>query len=126
MLPVPTTNSAPSVRMRALTTPSPDTQSTAINKQPPLQMKTLEPDAKRPTRIPQPQQAMLPDDIGKYLVRDAEAVTRLGRTEFVRRRQGRGYFASLSEVEHPAQSLLRQYKHRGAPVVLMTVKWSEG
>ena len=89
-------------------------------------MKTLDLDAKRLARIPRTQQSLMPDDIGKYVVCDAEAFTRLGWTEFVRWRRGRGYFASLSEVKHPARHLLRQYKHRGAPVVLMTGEWSEG
>ena len=71
MLPVPTTNPAPSVRTRALTTPSPDTQSTTTKKRPPLQMKTSEPDDERPTQIPWPQQAKLTDDIGRYVIRDA-------------------------------------------------------
>ena len=45
--------------------------------QTPLRRKNLEPDAKRPARIPRPQQALLPDNIGKYVVRDTEVVTRL-------------------------------------------------
>ena len=122
---MPTTNPAPSVRTRTLTTPSTDKPLTT-KKQTPLRRKTSEPDAKLPARIPRPHQALLPDNIGKYVVRDTEAVTRLGWMEFVRRKQGHGYFASLSEVEHPARRLLRQYKHRGAPLVLMTVGWSEG
>ena len=89
-------------------------------------MKTLEPDAKRPTRIPWPQQVKLPDDIGKYVVRDAEGVSRLGWKEFVRRKRGCGDFASLLEVEHPARRLLRQYKHCVAPVVLITGECLEG
>ena len=89
-------------------------------------MKTLEPDAKRPTRFPRPQRAKLPDDIGKYVVRDAEEVTRLGWTEFLHRRRGRGDFASLSEVKLPARRSLWQYKHRGVLVVLMTGEWLEG
>ena len=126
MLPVPTTNPAPSVRARALTTPSTNTQSTTIKKRTSLQMKTSEPDAKRPDGITRPQQVKLPDNIGKYFVRDAEVVTRLGWTEFLHRRRGRGDFASLSEVNNSARRLLRQYKHRGAPVVLMAGEWSEG
>ena len=86
----------------------------------------MEPDAKRPARIPRPQQARLPDNIGKYVVRNAEEVMRLCWTEFVPRRQGRGDFASLSEVKHPARRLLRQYKHRCVLVVLMMGKWTEG
>ena len=77
MLHVPTTNPAPSVRTRALTTPSTDTRSTT-KKRTPSRRKTLEPDAKRPACIPRPQQALLLYDIGKYVVRDAEAATRLG------------------------------------------------
>ena len=124
MHPVPTTNPAPSMRTRVLATPS--TNTPPNKKRTPPWRKTSEPDAKRPARIPQPHQARLTDDIGKYVVRIAKEVTRLGWTEFVRQLQGRGDFASLLEVKHPACRLLRQYKHRGAPVVLMTGKWSEG
>ena len=63
---------------------------------------------------------MLPDDIGEYIVRDTKEVTRLSWTDFIRRQQGRGDFASLLEVKHPAHRLLRQYKHCGAPVLLIT------
>ena len=69
MLPVLTTNPAPSVRTRALITPFPDTQLITTKKRKPLQMRTSDPDAKRPTQIPWPQKANLPDDIGKYVVR---------------------------------------------------------
>ena len=44
----------------------------------------------------------------------------------MRLQRGRGYFAFLSEVNHPERRLLRQYKHCGAPGVLMTGKRSEG
>ena len=50
----------PYVRMRSLTTPSPDMQLITTKKRQPLRMKTSEPDAKRPTRIPRPQQDKLP------------------------------------------------------------------
>ena len=91
MLPVLTTNPAPSVRMHTLTTPSTNTQLTTIKKQTSLRMKTSEPDAKRLARIPWPQQALLPDGIGKYVVCDAEVVTRLGWTNFVCWQQVRGF-----------------------------------
>ena len=120
MLPVPTTNPAPSVSMRALTTLSTNKRLTTIKNWTPLRMKTLEPDAKRPTRKSRPQQAKLPEYIGKYVVHDAEEATKFGWMEFMRQQRGRGYFYSLSEVEHLARRLLQQYKHRGAPVVLMT------
>ena len=82
MLPVTTTNPAPSVRTQALATPSPNTPPN--KKRTPWRRKTSEPDAKRLARILRPQQAQLPDGIGKYVVRDAKEVTRLGWTEFVR------------------------------------------
>ena len=76
MLPVPTTNSVPSLRMRANTTPSHDTQSvTPTKKWQPTQMKTSEPDAKQPNQIPRTKQVKLPDNIGKYVVRNAEEAT---------------------------------------------------
>ena len=123
MLPVLTTNPAPFMRTCALTTPSTEKPPTT-KKRVPLRRKTLEPDAKQPARLPWPQQALLPDGIGKYVVQDAEEVTRLGWTEFVCRRRGRGDSASLLEVKHLARRLLRQYKHRGTPVVLMTGNWT--
>ena len=123
---MPSTNPTPYVRRRALTTPSTNTQSTTIKKRTHLQMKTSELDAKRPDRITRPQQDMLPDNIDKYLVRDTEKVRRIGWTEFVRWRRGSGDFSSMSEVKHPARHLLRKYKARGAPEVLMTGEWSEG
>ena len=124
MLHVPTTNPAPTVWTRALTFPSPSTPPNKKRTHP--RRTTSEPDAKLPARIPRPQQAQLPDDIGKYVVRDAKEVTRLGWVEFSRQRRGRGDFASLAEVKHLARRLLRQYKHRDAPVVLMTGSLTEG
>ena len=66
--------------------PSTNTQSTTTKNRQPTRMKTLESYSKRPTQIPRLQQVKLPDNIGKYVVRDAEEVTRLGWTKFVRRR----------------------------------------
>ena len=105
MLPETTTNPAPSVRMHVLTTLSTEPPSTT-KKQTSLRKKTYELDVKRPDRVPWPRQALLSDDISKYVVRDAEEVTRLGWIEFVRRQRGRGDFASLSEVKHPECRLL--------------------
>ena len=105
MLPVPTKNPAPSVRMCALTTPSTNKPPNTKKRTPPRR-KTSEPDAKWPACIPRPQQARLPNDIGKYVVRKAKEVTRLRWNEFVRWQRRRGYFASLSEVKHPARCLL--------------------
>ena len=85
MIPVPTTNTSLLVRTRANTLPSPDTQSvTTTKKRQPTRMKTLDPDAKRPTQIPRLQQVKIPDDIGKYIACNAEEMTWLGWTEFVR------------------------------------------
>ena len=86
-------------------------------------MKTSEPDAKRPNRILHPQQVKLLYDIGKYIARDAEEMTRLGWKDFVGR--GQVDFASLSAVEHLARQLLRQYKPCSAVVMLLTGEWME-
>ena len=88
MLHVTTTNPAPSVRTRALATPSTNTP-TNTKKKTPLWRKTSEPDAKQLSHIPRPQQAWMPNNIGKYVVRDAEELTSLGWTKLVRRQQGR-------------------------------------
>ena len=32
----------------------------------------------------------------------------------------------MADVKHPARRLLRQYKHRGTPVFLMSGSWTEG
>ena len=53
-------------------------------------------------------------------------MTRLVWTEFVCWQMGRVDFASFLEVEHPARSLLRKYKHRGVTVVMMMGVWTEG
>jgi hypothetical protein len=39
-------------------------------------------------------------------------------------RQNRGDLADLDTLAHPARRILRQYKHRGAPVVLQTPPWT--
>ena len=55
MLPVPTTNPAPSVRTGALATPS--NNKPPNKKRTPPWRKTSEPDAKPPAHIPRPQKA---------------------------------------------------------------------
>ena len=104
MLLEPTTNPQLSVRAQALTNPSPNTLPNKNRMHP--RKKTLKLEAKRPAHIPRPHHALLPDDIGKYIVCDAEAVIRIGWTQSVRRRCGRGYFAFLLKVKHPARRLL--------------------
>ena len=50
--------------------PSTNTQLTTIKKPKSLRMKTSDPDAKWPARIPRAQQALLPDDNSKYIFRE--------------------------------------------------------
>ena len=88
VLSVLTTNPAPSVRTRAHNTPYPNTQLTTTKKRQPTRMKTSDPDTKRPTQIPRPEQVKLRDYIGKYVVSDAEEVIWIGWTESMRWRQG--------------------------------------
>ena len=122
LLPVPPTKPGPSLRTRAIITLSP----MPPQKIPQPQRITSKTAAKRPTCILRPTQAKLPDDIVKYVKCDVREVQRLGWAEFVHRRQGRGDFASLADVKHPARCLLRQYKHHGALLVLILGSWTEG
>ena len=77
------------------------------------------------TKIAWPRQTLLPDDLGECISQDSAAVSHLGWEEFVKRRQGRGDFAGLGNLRHPARRLLRQYKFWGAPVVLAGKEWTE-
>ena len=77
------------------------------------------------TRIARPQLTILTDDLGECISRDAADVLHSGWEEFVWRRQGRGDFTGLGNLRHPARRLLRQYKFRGAPVVLAGKEWTE-
>ena len=88
---------------------------------------TATPSAKRTRRkaAPRPSQTSLPDELGRLIERDASEVASLGWEEFVRRRRGRGDFGKLTKLRHPARRLLRQYKFRGAPVVLSGRRWTE-
>lgn len=65
----------------------------------------------------------LPAELGEYIARDVELLRRGGWKELVASRRGRGDFTSLNNVQHPAQRLLRHYKHRGAPVKFSTPPW---
>ena len=69
--------------------------------------------APKVTRISRPQKTSLPDDLSECISRDAAAISHLGSYDFVWRRQGRGDFAGLEKLRHPARRLLRQYKFRG-------------
>ncbi len=68
----------------------------------------------------------MPDELGKYILRDTELVCALGWKSFVEQRRGRGDLSSMDKVRHPARRLLRQYKSRGVPVVMSTAPWSPG
>ena len=76
-----------------------------------------------PTKRPR-ELAPLPDDLGTLLERDTKLFAELGWSGFIRGRQARGDLSALSRLRHPARRLLRQYKFRGAPVVLHTAPWT--
>ena len=78
--------------------------------------------AKRPRRVTL---HSVPDELSKYVLRDSRLFRTRGFESLVRLRRGRGNFASLDAIKsHPAHRLLRQYKYRGAPVVLSTKPWT--
>jgi hypothetical protein len=61
-------------------------------------------------------------ELGESILRDVQLVDDLGWEPFVRHRRQRGDMGKL-EGDHPANRLLHQYKHHGAPVVLSTPSW---
>lgn len=66
-------------------------------------------------------------DLGKLqsmIDTDVADFKRLGWTEFVKHKRPSDDFGSLHDLHHPARRLLRQYKHRGAPVVLHSSAWT--
>jgi hypothetical protein len=67
----------------------------------------------------------MPAELSKYILRDSCLFASLGFEKLVKQRRARGDFASLDKIiSHPAHRLLRQYKYRGAPVVLSTKPWT--
>ena len=77
-----------------------------------------------------PQAALSPPgpfaaDLGAHVARDASLFKKLGWRAFVKQRRTTSDFASLDNVDHPAQRLLKFYKERGAPVKLSTKPWSQ-
>ena len=75
--------------------------------------------------LPHPQLTTTPDNIGEYIARDARMVRDLVWEEFVKKRRGHGEFAYLGGVDHTVRHLLRQYWHRGCPVVFPGHRWKE-
>lgn len=77
--------------------------------------------AKRPAvAVEQP----VPQELGELIRRDVELLSRVGWQAFVKLRRGKGDFASLDNVDHPARRLLLHYKHRGAPVKFSSAPWT--
>jgi hypothetical protein len=72
-------------------------------------------------KIPTPE---LPSELGKYISRDVELLSKLGWKTFVQQRRRRGDFSSLN-IHHPAKRLLHQIKKHGAPVQLCSKPWSK-
>ena len=70
-----------------------------------------------------PSVAPLPSELGKCIKQDVELLRRVGWKQFVRMKRGVGDLGTLN-FDHPAQQLLRHYKHHGAPVRFSTQRWS--
>ena len=66
----------------------------------------------------------LTTELGEYITADVALLKRLGWSKFVQHLRRRSDFASLDDVHHPAQRLLKFYKNRGAPVKLATKPWT--
>ena len=67
----------------------------------------------------------MPAELGELIHRDVEQIRTLGWESFAKKRRGKGDLSDLDELDgHPAQRLLKLYKHRGVPVKLATPRWS--
>ncbi|KAL7526950.1 hypothetical protein ACHAXR_005745 [Thalassiosira sp. AJA248-18] len=64
------------------------------------------------------------EELGELIRRDVELLQSVGFSQLVETRRGRGDFASLNNVVHPARRLLKLYKHRGVPVKFSTEPWT--
>jgi len=70
--------------------------------------------------------AGVPDELGKLVLQDVAVVKKLGLLEAMKRRRPRGDFGALQKVaHHGAARILRQYRARGAPVVLSSAPWTK-
>ena len=67
----------------------------------------------------------LHDELGKMILDDVVALNKYPTlVEYFRARQGRGNFADLQRIQHPAKRLLRHIGSRGAPVLLTSSPWT--
>jgi hypothetical protein len=69
---------------------------------------------------------IVPDDLGTLILRDLASFHHRGWEALVTSRQARGDISEIDSLRHPARRFLRQYKYRGAPVVLRTQPWTQG
>ena len=74
---------------------------------------------------PKPPTGPVPATLDAHIARDASLFKKLGWRAFVKQRRTTSDFASLDNVDHLAQRLLKFYKERGAPVKLSTKPWSQ-
>ena len=72
--------------------------------------------------------AVVPDEIGELfyqrIAKDVSLLRNLGWKKFVKCKRERDDFNDLDDLNHHSRQLLRQYKHRGAPVILSTKPWT--
>jgi hypothetical protein len=87
--------------------------------------KRLRPTAPPYVPLPPGRCVLLPDELGKLISRDRAILRRSSWEQLVTSRRARGDFSSLDKLDHPVRRLLRQYKARGAPVVLSTPAWTD-
>ena len=78
------------------------------------------PSSKR-LRVPKPN---LPLELGKYIEKDVKLLSKLGWQNFVKQRRQRSDLNILN-INHPAQHVLKNYKHNGVPVRFSTKPWSK-
>jgi hypothetical protein len=68
--------------------------------------------------------AQLPSETGELIARDTALLQQWGWRGLVAHHRPSSNFASLDNLHHPAQCLLRLYVHRGAPVKFAMPPWT--
>jgi hypothetical protein len=68
--------------------------------------------------------AQLPSDLSELIACDTALLQQLGWRGLVAHRRPSSNFASLDNLQYPAQHLLHLYAHRGAPVNFAMPPWT--
>lgn len=102
--------------------PNPITTTSKVVNKRALQEATSPSPKRAPTALPRCDSVR--SELGKLIMDDVALIDKIGWENFVTKRRNGGDLSSLQNVNHPAKSLLKHLKHRGAPVKFTTKPWT--